>query len=342
MLVKYPSISDSDIARATGLNQSTVSTINKRLRGRGAYRQLRIPRLQSIGCELISCAFFDFSLLADTEHKRKYIADVVRSSNGLFFWLLGKNQGLLMWMNRNYSEAIIEIERVENLLIGEHIVEKPFKKLFLPFEITRINRFFDFSEIVRRNFELEPKKFDRFVASPSLTDVNINIPFSPMEKKVFYGLIRYPEMLDKDLGAQLGVSRHTISKMKHNFYENGLIRDLKLPSFTDLGIEIISFVYAKFKIGDTIDSRADTTRNFLENYPVITSIATNREAATMLALTDFSQYQEVKHYALGGYMKSGHVVEEPEILLFSTKETLNGETFHLDFTKVTSRVLGIS
>jgi hypothetical protein len=41
-------------------------------------------------------------------------------------------------------------------------------------------------------------------------------------------------------------------------------------------------------------------------------------------------------------MKAGHIIEEPDILLFSTKESLNGETFHLDFTKVTSNTLNIS
>jgi len=341
MLMRYPSLSDSEIGRISGLNQSTVSTINKRLRIRGAYRQLRVPMLQRLGCELLSGAFFDFNLLADIDLKRKCINEIIRNSKGLFFWILGKNQGLLLWINSNYSESVSEIENVENLFVSNRIVEKPFKRVFLPFSITRINRFFDFSEVVRQNFGIE-KEISQTNEANITTYENEQVSLSPMEKKVFYGLVKYPDMIDKELGHKLGVSRHTISKMRHNFYERKLLYDLKLPSFREIGIEIIAFVYSKFKIGDTIQNRAPTTEHFLSNYPVITSIATNREAITLLALNSFSQYQEAKHYALGDYMKAGHIREEPDILLFSTKESLNGETFHLDFTRATSNFLNIS
>jgi hypothetical protein len=248
--------------------------------------------LQKLGCELLSGAFFDFNLLADNELKRKCINEIIRNSKGLFFWILGKNQGLLLWINSNYSESVMEIERVENLFVSNRIVEKPFKRVFLPFSITRINRFFDFSEVVRRNFEIEkePSKINESINKTNYE--NTYVTLSPMEKKVFYGLVKYPDMLDKELGLKLGVSRHTISKMRHNFYERKLMYDLKIPSFRDLGIEIIAFVYSRFKIGDTIESRAQTTKHFLDNYPVIASIATNREAITMLALTSFSQYRK--------------------------------------------------
>ena len=62
-LVKYPQLTDNELSKKLDLKHSTVTSIRHRLKENEYLRKLIIPKLQSMGCEMLVAIYTNFSPL---------------------------------------------------------------------------------------------------------------------------------------------------------------------------------------------------------------------------------------------------------------------------------------
>mgnify|MGYP000299544213 CR=1 FL=1 len=112
-----------------------------------------------------------------------------------------------------------------------------------PFDISKIYRFFDFAPLISNSFNIKTEEENSIdIAFRHIK----NVDFSDTEKNVFCMMASYPEMSDSDIGREIGVSRHTVSRLRRGFEEKKLIKKISLPNLQILGFEILTFYHIRF------------------------------------------------------------------------------------------------
>jgi DNA-binding Lrp family transcriptional regulator len=110
--------------------------------------------------------------------------------------------------------------------------------------MSHITRFFDCTRLLKRLFSIETE--DDTTTSKEWFHENDQVELSEKERKVYTVLVEHPEATTQQLGDIVGLSRHTISRMKKQFFNEGLLQQIVLPDLQRLGIEILAFYHIKF------------------------------------------------------------------------------------------------
>ncbi|MBN2014189.1 MAG: hypothetical protein JW778_03325 [Candidatus Altiarchaeota archaeon] len=66
------------------------------------------------------------------------------------------------------------------------------------------------------------------------------------EKKVFYGLIRWPELTDKELSEKLGIGRSTVTTIRNRLEGHDLYKTINVPDFERIGCEVFTALYGEY------------------------------------------------------------------------------------------------
>ena len=244
-LTKYPDIQDYKLAKKLGLKQTTVSSIKRRLKEEKFFRHIRVPLLQDIGCEMLVGIHANFNPIIPLEQRVEIASKNIEIFDEIFFSVGEQEKGFSLSLAKNYT-SIGKINDIRTKTFGEmSLLEEDYPhEIIIPFEISKIYRFFDFDRAIKKLFriDIEDNKtsFVWFEKRKQLLKLSDN------EKKVYYALIKYPDLSLIELSKEIGISRHTISKMKKTFIKNNLMKEKNIPNLRKLGFEIISFYHIKF------------------------------------------------------------------------------------------------
>jgi len=244
-LVRYPQLTDKDISERLHLKHSTVTSIRNRLRDNDFYRRLNIPRLQNLGCQMLVTIYTNFSPLIPLEERVEITGKTIEVFEEIFFSIGEQDKGFSLSLALDYA-TIGRINDIRTQTFGGRgLLEEEYPNMVVfPFEISKLYRFFDFAPLLKKSFGLS------FNEEDTVTDLGIkqgkNIILSDTEKNVFCMIISYPEMSDSDIGREIGVSRHTVSRLRRGFEEKNLVRKINLPNLQKLGYEILAFYHIKF------------------------------------------------------------------------------------------------
>jgi len=142
-----------------------------------------------------------------------------------------------------YNKYPEKVEALNKLLLEVLEKEYPTEVIF-PFEISSIKRFLDFSPLIKNYFDIDGIQMD--------CDNKINfsgidrIQLSEKEKEVYVAVVETPNATTQDIGKRVGLSRHTISRMKKKFFDQGLLNSITIPNLQKLGFEMLAFYHIKF------------------------------------------------------------------------------------------------
>jgi DNA-binding MarR family transcriptional regulator len=244
-LVKYPDLPDKILSERLNLKHSTVTSIRHRLKENDYLRKLIIPKLQGMGCEMLVVIYTNFSPLIPLSERIEITGKTIEVFDEIFFSVGEQDKGFSLSLSKDYS-TIGKINDIRTQTFGVRGLleeEYPYTVVF-PFEISKIYRFFDFAPLLRKNYNLDlPEESE-------IRSINFrgreDISFSDTEKNVYCMLISNPELPDSAIGRELGVSRHTISRLRQKFIYNNLIRKITLPNYVKLGFEILTFSHIRF------------------------------------------------------------------------------------------------
>lgn len=335
-LVKYPKITDKNLAEKLQLKHSTVTSIRHRLKEKEYFRKLIIPKLQKMGCEMLVLIYTNFSPLIPLKERVEITGKTIEVFEEIFFSGGEQDKGFSLSLSKDYA-TIGRINDIRTQTFGGRGLleeEYPYMVVF-PFEISKIYRFFDFAPLLKRSFKLPLQSYvdDRKYSFGR----NDNVVFSDTEKNVFCMLVSYPEFSDNDIGRELGVSRHTISRLRRKFEENRLMSSIILPDYIKLGFEILALYHIRFDPRNPPDMENDEAASLMDDSTVF--FASRRFEAVMLSIySNYDDYKSDMMKIIQILKENQWIAEDPMIRTYglSTMDIIK----NFRFAPIASKIVG--
>jgi DNA-binding MarR family transcriptional regulator len=335
-LVKYPNITDKLLSEKLNLKHSTVTSIRHRLRNNEYFRKLILPRLQNMGCQMLVATYTNFNPLIPLQERVEITGRTIEVFEEIFFSVGEQDKGFSLSLSKDYA-TIGKINDIRTQTFGSRgLLEEEYSNMVVfPFEISRIYRFFDFGPLIKSNLNLE---FDnnKMVIDYYIKNIN-NMNFSDTEKNVYCMMVSYPEMSHNDIGREIGVSRHTVSRLCRSFESMNLISYICLPNLQNLGFEILVFYHILFDPRNPPNIDKDETASLMSDSTVF--FASRMFEAVMISVyIDYDDYKS-DMMKITQILKENHwIAKDPIIKTYG----LNTMVFIKDykFAPITHKIVG--
>jgi len=335
-LVNYPNLTDKQLSEKLNLKHSTVTSIRHRLKGNGFYRELIIPSLQNMGCKILAVIYTNFSPLVPLEERVKITGTTVEVFDEIFFSAGVQDKGFSMSLAQDYA-TIGKINDIRTQTFGgRRLLEDEYPNMVLfPFEISKIYRFFDFAPLLKQSFQLDQIP-DETIQNIDFANTNKTM-FSNTEKKVYCVIIQHPELSDSKIGEKIGVSRHTVSRLRKGFEENSFIGKINLPDLKKLGFEILTFFHIRFDPRNSPDIEKDEA-SLLMNDSTIFLASRVFEAFMLSVHVDYDDYSRDKTRIMQILKENKWIAKDPLIRTYSLNELVFIKNFK--FAPIAKKIIG--
>jgi DNA-binding CsgD family transcriptional regulator len=206
--------------------------------------------------------------------------------------------------------------------------------VIFPFEISKIYRFFDFSPLLLKSFNLDVVSTEKIKNIGFLTGKHINL--TAREKKIYCNIVKYPEISDKELAKKIGISRHTVSRLRKNFEKDFLIRRINLPNLKKLGFEILTTYHIRYNPSNHPNMDKDDTTALMSDSTIV--MASRMFETFMLSIhTDFDDYNRDTTRIMQILKENKWISKNPEIRTHSLNELVYIKDFV--FTPISKKIL---
>jgi DNA-binding MarR family transcriptional regulator len=317
-LIKYPLFNDRELSEKIRLKMTTVTAIKNRLKKNNYYYTVRIPVLQNLGCELMMTSYLRYNPLKTEKERIKGHNDKLADRTPeIVYSITESDLGFCLGIAKNYTEIYNTIENMERIYREQDFIEDNHPNyFFFPFEYSKIYNFFDFAPIMKHTFKVAIKGEEDDLTPAEIPKMDIT-KLSNVEKRVLYGLIRFPDIPDSKIAENIDVTRQVVSKLKKSFEVDGILKTLRIPNLKKLGFEIMSVSHYKHNPKVPLDKRGKGILRVLSEFPQIFVISGNLESMMINVTRDYTEYQELKNKANSYYKKQEFLIQEPSNLVFS-------------------------
>ncbi|MHA1675484.1 MAG: hypothetical protein ACTSYI_17875 [Promethearchaeota archaeon] len=344
-LVKYPEKNDKDLATyLADMKDSTLTSIKKRLEQNGYFNYLFIPQVNRLGAELLGIIFTSFNPLKQFNERIQITKDNIEIADEIFYSVGAPEMGFSLSFNKNYT-SFCEINEKRTIIFGkEGLLDKEFpNEVIFPFDISKVDEFFDYTRILRQHFASSLTKIDLSdesdVNEGPMFDNHSPVELNEKEKRVFVALIENPKATMKDIGDQVGLSRHTVARMKNKFFnpDNDLIRVKIIPNLKKIGFKLMVFYNLKFNPNHEI---TDESLQEINSHSTIFLAHRKFRAILISAYPDYTNYKEDKVRKFT-YLKENHILNytpSPRKYVYNQMEIIKA----FKFANITKKILGLT
>ena len=319
-LVKYPDLSDIAIHEKMSVKKSTFAVLKKKLRENGYYSTIRVPILQHIGCTFLIFSYLNLNRKTTLKERLKIIKENSDTFAEEFFTVTEANNAVnisiaknMTDFERNFAQVIRVYE--DNNLLGEDGITT----VRYPFELTRCLSFFDYAPVLNRvlGLNIESKESKGSKKLPlKIMDVK-NVDLSKFEKKIFHGLIKYPEDSDANIAKKVKCARQSVTKAKERFYEEGRIKKKRYLNLKKLGFEILAVTHSKCNPRKTLEERDAGIEYISDIKTPIFHISKNFDRISITPYKDFEDFHNLHDTSFNFCSKKEVCVGEPKTILLS-------------------------
>jgi len=303
-LVQHPDLSDKEISDILKLNVSTFTSIKKRLKSEGYYKQILVPDLKNMGCEFLGVIFTNFNPVISLDERIKITSETIEVADEIFLSIGDPEKGFSLSLNENYTN-FVRINEKRTATFGKAgLLEKEYpNEIVFPFSTSKTFEFFNYGKTLKKIFNLDnvlniPKKSQKSEEnggnSSKIYDFyeekgKINLKAN--EKKVFSCLINKPEATLQEIADEIDLTRHTVSRIKKSFFDRGLLKYLTIPNLKKIGYGLLVFYHFKFK-----PQRPPTDDDFeeLNSDSTIYFVGKKFEAVMLSLYKDYDAYKNDK------------------------------------------------
>jgi DNA-binding MarR family transcriptional regulator len=335
-LIKYPNVADKHLSEKLNVKHSTVTSIRHRLQENNYFKTLTIPRLQNLGCKMLVVIYTNFSPLYPLHERVKITGRTIEVFDEIFFSIGEQDKGFSLSLSKDYG-TIGKINDIRTQTFGEHglLEDKyPFMIVF-PYEISKIYRFFDYAPLLKNNFSIALQSEE----TPPIhsTFHGDEHTFSDTEKNTYCMLVKHPGLSDREIGEKLGLSRHTISRLRRDFQQNNLIKNINLPDLKKLGFEILTFIHIRFDPKNPPNMEKDEAKSLMSDSTIL--MASRMFEAFLLSVhVDYDDYQKDRTHIMQVLKENNWIAESPVFRTHSLSELIYIKDFK--FAPIARKILG--
>jgi len=313
-LVKYPSQTDGEIARKFSIKRSTFTRIKNKLYADGIYERFRIPNFQALGFEMMNLTYGKFNPAVRFEHRKKIGgAKLIMEIPEIIFVNSTDQEYFLITVSKNFTNFRI----VSELVSGKYEKTNFLREIthtYFPFELSSIEKFFDYSDLLGRFFSFNnPEKPDT-VKKTSAKKLKEN------EKRVLYAIIKYPTETDSEIASRLSLSKVTINNIRNSFFENGFFREVVIPDMSKLGFQIVVMTHMKFNVHVP---REELSRLFdmMRSEPCLIFCAHGTDECVVICIfNNYLEYKKRREEYTILFEKTDFFLEEPKEIILSLQD----------------------
>ncbi len=311
-MVRWPNLTDAQLAERLNVGRSTVTTIRNRLESNRLYTTINAPDFNRIGCEILTALYGEFSPSAMC---RRVSGDIADEFDNIFFMVsMGMHK-----VSLGASATFTEIKKhIEDYHEGHHKIglssEKRHNYVLFPLKLSRIFRFFDYAPLLKDHFNIEIE--DGPVANESYRTVRL----THNEKLVFHSMIKHPELTDGKIASKVDMTRQTVSSIRKKIEENRLVRRIRIPDVGKLGFELLTFTHLHINPKTPITHRTKGIEMLLNSPPHIMKVSGNLESIILSVFKDYTDYLNTHSRVFDFYRENNFLLEDPIVKIFSTRE----------------------
>lgn len=321
----YPTITDSELSEKLEMKISTLTSIKRRLKEQGYYTTIMFPYLNRLGCELLAIIYMQFNPVIPLKQRLTTTKRTIEVFHEIFFSVGEQEKGFSMSLSQNYTN-IGRINDIRTETFGKlGLLEKehPHEVIF-PFETSDIHKFFNFSSFLQTLFTLDAKEDNQMTSELFRNTTMVHL--TPKEKKVYSALVEHPTATTQYIGDLVSLSRHTVARMKKNFFEKQVLQTLVIPNLKKLGVEILTFYHISFN-----PHKAPRTADlsFLNSPATVFYASRKFEAALLSAYQTYQEYKEDEMNKIR-YLKENNLFSHPPFIspyMFGRMEVIKDFTF---------------
>jgi DNA-binding MarR family transcriptional regulator len=335
-LIRFPSYPDKKLADLINIKHSTLTTIRNRLRNQDFYRTLYYPNLEYLGSKMLAVIYTKFSPLIPLDERVDITGKTIEVFDEIFLSVGEQDKGFSLSLSEDYA-TIGKINDVRTQTFGVRgLLEETYPNMVIfPFAISKIYRFFDFSSLIHHLFQLSSNQKLENKSYEYVPPENI-VSLSETEKNVYSTIIQFPEMSTDEIGVELGVSRHTVSRMKRRFEQDNLLSKIHLPNLKKLNFQILALYHIQFSPSTPPDIERDQPL-VLQSDSSIFFATRNFEAVMICVYTDYNDYRQDKNRITQTLKENQWVTATPLILSYSLDSLVFIKDFK--FSPITAKIL---
>jgi PAS domain S-box-containing protein len=174
---------------------------------------------------------------------------------------------------------------------------------------------------------------------PGITSLTKKISLTDNEKKVLYGIVKYPSYNDIELSRELGIKRSTITSIKNKLRKNNFYSSYRIPDFSLLGCEMLAVMYAKLNPMTQHEAKKSCMLRETTSVPEQVYLsATNRELVGFCIsknLTDFKKHMDNIIRKYKGY----DLIEDINLIYFPFETSKFENLF--DYSPLLAKLFGL-
>jgi DNA-binding MarR family transcriptional regulator len=330
----HPQKTDSELSKHLQVKLSTLTSIKRRLTAEGYYRTLNFPLTNRLGCELLAVIYMQLNPIIPLKERMETTKRTIEVFDEIFLSIGEEEKGFSISLSQNYTN-ISRINEIRTETFGKlGLLEKEYPhEIIFPFETSHIHRFFDFSAFFQHLFNTQDHPTPS--TTPKLFRNLSTVTLSPKEKKVYSALVAHPTATTQQLGQQVNLSRHTVARMKKNFFQDGLLQTLIIPNLKKLGIEILTFSHIRFNLNKTPSVQELA---ILNTPSTIFYVSRKFEAVLVSAYQTYQDYKEDEMNKIK-YLKEHNLFSQPPFIstyMFEHMQVIKD----FDFSPLVRKIIG--
>jgi len=317
-LVRHPDLSDQELCRGIGMKQSTFSTIKKKLRVEGYYHSAYMPVFHHLGYELLVVWYLTLNRRTRTEDRLDITRGALLGASDLFTIVSESNQAVVLSVSRNIAAHVQVSDAIVQLYEANDFLEEIDFVLF-PFDVSAMCSFFDFAPLLHRALDVgEDPDVNTIDIHSDRMRCRVRYPeMNDLEKRIYLGLVRHPEMSDSALSASIGCSRPVLTRVKNRFLEERLLERRRIVSLERLGFKILVMTHSRFNPLKPLAERQVCIEATRAIKTPIFHIARDPESVMLTAMRDFEEFKRIHNKYVTFCENQGTLRRDPVTLVLS-------------------------
>jgi DNA-binding MarR family transcriptional regulator len=325
-LVRYPDLNDRALSEVLDEKMSTVTSIRRRLHERGYFTVVRIPQFQNLGCEIMCVVHGSFRPV--TPYGNEVLTKCEEAVPATYFGISNPYHFVMLGVSVNYTQAKATYDDYyRNPRFIRTVDESDLLFSFLPYPLTTISNFFDFAPLLASLFELSDKqagKAPKANAEKTSEQVQQRPEKAPgltlTERKVLFGLVKYPELPDKALTERIKVSRQVVSKMRRKLETEGYVRTAVIPDLSKLGMGMVIFTHYTLNPKTVGGFNEKSLIGAKEGLPSFFLCSEPYEIYSLSAFRSYQEFERISERYFKAYSDNKALLRSPVILPFSIED----------------------
>ncbi len=334
-LVKQPELNDNELSEKIGIKRSTITAIRNRLKKDGFYYTSIIPNLPAIGCRLMGIIYGRYNPLTPRTERMKASTFEERLKHPELVFARSTDTE---FVNIYVAEHLADIRRIQDkafLDYEAHGFIEEFNTVYYPLELSTITSLFNFAPLLRRLFGIQPQE-NLPDYNGSAWDTSKPIELTNIEKIILDALVKHPDATSIQLSKITGKTRSTVSKVRKEMLDNGLIKILNIPAIDKLGCELLAFLYTKFSPKCPFDVRKEKSEAMMDLYYPVFKISGDIESIAMCVIRNYTEYTNIYNTIISLYKESNFILGNLYTLLFPIQQIKLNK---VDFSSLTHKML---